>query len=73
MVNISSRQPDVKRIQVPISGPERILFGSDYPLRAPREEWRLLERLPWLSGADREKIRGDNCARLLGWRGNSQT
>lgn len=45
---------------------EMILFGSDYPLRAPWQDRVLLEQLDWLSDRDRELIFGVNCAKLLG-------
>lgn len=45
---------------------EKILFGSDYPLRSPQEELELLEKLEWLTVRDRELIYGENCAQLLG-------
>ncbi|HEY3396970.1 MAG TPA: amidohydrolase family protein [Armatimonadota bacterium] len=45
---------------------ERLLFGSDYPLRSAAEERRELERLEWLTERERERILGDNARRLLG-------
>ncbi|TCL62004.1 hypothetical protein EDC14_102933 [Hydrogenispora ethanolica] len=47
-------------------GTEKILFGSDYPLKSPRQELELLAELDWLSDGDRERILGLNCAELLG-------
>lgn len=47
-------------------GTERILFGSDFPLRTPKEEYEVLDSLHWLSASDKEKISGINCAKLLG-------
>lgn len=46
--------------------PERILFGSDYPLRSPSQELSLIEQLNWLSNTQKERILGKNCAKLLG-------
>ena len=46
-------------------GVEKILFGSDYPLHSPREEAQIIDRIPWLTTAEKEKILGLNCAELL--------
>ncbi len=46
-------------------GPERILFGSDFPLWLPGTELALLQRLP-LTEEERRLILGDNARRLLG-------
>ncbi len=43
----------------------KILFGSDYPLNTPQKELELLDRIPWLSTAAKERIYGQNCAELL--------
>jgi len=48
-----------------IVGPERILFGTDYPLIQPRRYFQELEE-SGLSGEDREKILGLNFSRLFG-------
>lgn len=45
---------------------DRILFGSDYPLRSPQQDLLLLDEITWLSCEAKEGIRGKNCARLLG-------
>jgi uncharacterized protein len=47
-------------------GTDRVLFGSDFPLHTPKEEYDLLDSLRWLSSSDKEKIAGINCAKLLG-------
>ena len=47
-------------------GTDKVLFGSDYPLRSPKEEYEILDRLHWLSTFEKEKIAGINCAALLG-------
>lgn len=47
-------------------GTEKILFGSDYPLRSPAQDFEMLDRMDWLTGADKERIFGRNCAELLG-------
>jgi predicted TIM-barrel fold metal-dependent hydrolase len=44
---------------------EKILFGSDYPLTSPENELRLIDRIDWLSAAEKELILGENCRRLL--------
>ena len=49
-------------------GTERILFGSDFPLKSPRQELELLAELDWLNATERERILGLNCAELLGIR-----
>lgn len=43
----------------------KILFGSDYPLNTPQQEFELLDRIPWLSTVAKERIYGQNCADLL--------
>lgn len=45
--------------------PEKILFGSDYPLRSPAQDLELLERMAWLNSSAKERICGFNCAQLL--------
>lgn len=52
-------------VAVDIVGPEKILFGSDYPLIDPRHYLRQLERAE-LSKEDKAKILGENGAQLLG-------
>jgi predicted TIM-barrel fold metal-dependent hydrolase len=46
-------------------GTDKILFGSDFPLRSPKQEFEVLDQIPWLSGRDKERILGLNCAELL--------
>lgn len=46
-------------------GTERILYGSDYPIGYPRQDLEILDKLDWLTDADKARIRGNNCARLL--------
>jgi hypothetical protein len=46
-------------------GTEKILFGSDFPLRSPKQDFEVLDRIQWLSIADKEKILGLNCAELF--------
>lgn len=48
-------------------GMEKILFGSDYPLRSPAQDLELLDRMKWLTPAAKDRIFGRNCAELLGW------
>ena len=45
---------------------ERIMMGSDYPLSTPLREMEALKRLDWLDDTALERIRGRNCAELLG-------
>jgi predicted TIM-barrel fold metal-dependent hydrolase len=47
-------------------GTDRILFGSDYPLRSPKQDLPLLEQIPWLNDTAKEQIKGRNCGRLFG-------
>ncbi len=47
-------------------GTDRILFGSDYPLKSPQQELELFRQIDWLTGTERAKILGQNCAELLG-------
>ncbi|HBE78758.1 MAG TPA: amidohydrolase [Firmicutes bacterium] len=44
---------------------EKILFGSDFPLKSPLQEFEVLDRIPWLSSMEKERILGLNCAELL--------
>ena len=46
-------------------GTDKILFGSDYPLRSPKQDFEVLDRIQWLTTADKERILGLNCAELL--------
>lgn len=46
---------------------EKLLFGSDFPLRSPQQELEAFHNtLHWLTSDAKEKILGLNCARLLG-------
>jgi predicted TIM-barrel fold metal-dependent hydrolase len=58
--------PELFRRIVSKHGTDRILFGSDYPLRAPQQDLPLLDAIPWLNDDAKEAIKGWNCARLLG-------
>lgn len=46
-------------------GTEKIFFGSDFPLKSPKEEFEVLDRISWLSSDEKERILGLNCAELL--------
>ncbi|MBI3665473.1 MAG: amidohydrolase [Acidobacteria bacterium] len=46
-------------------GPERLVFGSDYPFSTYRSEIEKIRLLPGLSNHDMEKILGVNALRLL--------
>jgi predicted TIM-barrel fold metal-dependent hydrolase len=59
-------EPDLLKKIILKHGTEKILFGSDYPLRSPKQDLPLLEQLPWLSDTAKEQIKGQNCARLFG-------
>ncbi len=56
--------PGVYRIAVEILGPERILFGSDFPLIRPSRYWREMEE-GGLPADARAMILGRNACRLL--------
>lgn len=58
--------PGMLRKIISKHGTEKILFGSDYPLRTPLQDLEFLERIKWLSTGEKERILGDNCARLFG-------
>jgi predicted TIM-barrel fold metal-dependent hydrolase len=46
-------------------GVEKLLFGSDYPLAAPGNELHRIDRIDWLTAAEKALILGENCRRLL--------
>ena len=57
-------KPEVYRVASNILGPDKILFGSDYPLLSPRRYFEEMES----AGISKEvfrKIGGENAARLL--------
>jgi predicted TIM-barrel fold metal-dependent hydrolase len=58
-------QPKILKQIIAKHDPSKILFGSDYPLNTPQKELELLEQIPWLSTAAKERIYGLNCADLL--------
>jgi predicted TIM-barrel fold metal-dependent hydrolase len=45
---------------------DHILFGSDYPLRMPQQDFPFLKAIRWLNDDEKERILGINAARLLG-------
>jgi hypothetical protein len=57
-------KPEIYRAAVRLLGVEKILFGSDYPLLAPRRYFRELEEAG-LTAHEREMICGGNARRLL--------
>jgi predicted TIM-barrel fold metal-dependent hydrolase len=59
-------RPEIYRLAAEMVGPEKILFGSDYPL-LPHS--RYLEEMEAAGTPDdlKEMILGQNLARLLGW------
>lgn len=58
--------PALLRRLVDKHGVEHILCGSDYPLASPLSALQAVERLPWLTSAQKAAIMGENCARLFG-------
>ncbi len=57
-------RPLIYRIALKIVGPERILFGSDYPLIPPARYFDELKQIQ-LSGPVQVRIKGRNAQRLL--------
>ena len=57
-------RPRVYTLAVELCGPERILFGSDYPLMPPSRLIKELDTLA-LPPATREKVLSENARRLL--------
>jgi len=57
--------PGLLRQIVSKHGTDRILFGSDYPLRSPQQDLPLLDAISWMEDDAKEAIKGRNCARLL--------
>lgn len=58
-------QPEIYRIVTEAIGPEKILFGSDYPLISPERYMNELAHAR-LEDSDRTAILGGNAAALLG-------
>ena len=56
--------PAIYRVAIDLVGPDKILFGSDYPLLAPFRYFREMGEAN-ITDAEREKICGLNAARLL--------
>lgn len=46
-------------------GIDKILFGSDYPLRSPAQDLEVLAGMNWLTATEKDRIFGLNCAELL--------
>jgi uncharacterized protein len=59
--------PDIYRVAIETAGAEKVLFGTDYPLIAPKRYYKEIEQAG-VSVEDREKICGENAARLFGQR-----
>ncbi|MDO8736748.1 MAG: amidohydrolase family protein [Thermoleophilia bacterium] len=57
-------QPEIYRIATDVVGPEKILFGSDFPLIPPDRYMRELES-SGLTNQDRAAILGGNASKLL--------
>jgi len=49
-------------------GPERVLFGTDFPYGDPAQEIAYISELPLLSDAEKEQVLGGNAASLFGLR-----
>lgn len=63
---LSYINPELLRQIVSKHGTDRLLFGSDYPLKSPAQELELFEtKLEWLTSREKDQILGDNCAKLL--------
>jgi len=58
--------PTLLRRLIDKHGTEKILCGSDYPLSSPIAAQQAIDRLPWLSDAQKTAIKGGNCAALFG-------
>ena len=58
-------QPNIYRIAEEIIGPDKIVFGSDYPLINPSRYFQDLDAVT-LSPESSVKIKGGNAAHLLG-------
>lgn len=58
-------RPQIYKVAIDIMGPERILFGSDFPLLPPSRYRQELEEAG-VAPAAQELILGGNAARLLG-------
>lgn len=56
--------PGVYRVAADIVGPDKILFGSDYPLLSPKRYFQEMNAAG-ISGEAIRKISGENAARLL--------
>lgn len=64
---LSYINPELLRNIVSKHGTDRLLFGSDYPLKSPIQELEIFEaKLNWLTSREKDQILGDNCATLLG-------
>ena len=58
--------PGIYALALKLAGPQKVLFGSDYPLIAPGRYLKELQGAG-LSAREREDILGANAARLLGF------
>ena len=62
---LSYIRPELFKQIVMKHGSERILFGSDYPLKSPTDELPFFEQFDWLSSVAKDQILGMNCHNLL--------
>ena len=60
-------RPVIYRVVAEMVGPEKILFGSDYPLLPVSRYVKEMEETK-LSEDVKERILGKNLAQLLGWK-----
>ena len=59
-------RPEIYRLAAEMVGPEKILFGSDYPLLTPKRYLKEMDKAN-LPADWRKMILGENLAKLLGW------
>jgi predicted TIM-barrel fold metal-dependent hydrolase len=59
-------QPKVFRSVLDVVGPERVLFGSDYPVLRMDRFLKRVQNLEWRDGREREAMLWSNAARIFG-------
>ncbi len=57
-------RPEIYRLAIDLAGPDKILFGSDHPLLAPKRYFDEMEKAG-LSGDEKASVCGLNAARLF--------
>jgi predicted TIM-barrel fold metal-dependent hydrolase len=65
-------KPDIYKVAIGIVGPEKMLFGSDWPLLGPQ---RVIEHIKaaGLNQAELNSILGENAQRLFDWEENKMS